>query len=126
MTRLATDAKRGGARRQPCRPDGEAARLNSFLRSGLTFSIERGPRSGELPGRREGERRGSGEPVRGVLTVAMAGGAERAAASIVVAGRSRRGRLLAIASCLADCAMALGLGAGVYEARPRRGGGEMP
>ena len=126
MERLATDAKRGEARRRTRRADGEVARLNSFLRSNLTFSLEGDVWREWSPDSPGGPPCPAGAPVRGTLTVATPGGAKRTTASVVAGGWSRRGRLLAIAGCLAECAMTLGLGAGVYDACGDRKANEMP
>lgn len=108
-------------------------RLNRILRSGLTFSLEPeveaqrpGCRRGGLPhagGLREDEparARGSvGEAgrARGVLLMVCEDGRHRSATCSVPITGSERRRRLSISRGLSECAMALGLGTGVYRGR---------
>lgn len=81
-------------------------RLNTQLRPGIHFSVARGE-------------------AMGTLVFRAPGGRDLVASFPVLPAGSRRRLLLSVAASLAECAMELGLGAGVYHtsvavARPSR------
>ena len=94
----------------------DIARLNEMLRAGLSFELvglESLPTSAGARGARdEAVVRASG-----VLAQAVRGAARRVASHPVALAARRRDRLLALSSCLAECAMDLGLGVGVCRGR---------
>lgn len=67
----------------------------------------------------------SGEVAAGVLVARLADGRERRAVSPLAGASSRRALLLRLSSCLAECAMSLGLGTAVYR-RPAAPGDDRP
>jgi len=109
----------------------DVERLNRLLRSGLTFHVE--PDGGQgapvfagggqpsltrlaasecarpSPGGR------SASSARGVLVMVLEDGRRRTAACSIPITDSERGRRLSISCGLSECAMALGLGTGVYR-----------
>jgi hypothetical protein len=114
----------------------DVERVNRLLRSGLTFSVEperggdpRAPRESRArprtrPGRTERGRPsredGGARAARAVLVMALEDGRCRAASCPIPGWTSERGRLLSISRGLSECAMALGLGTGVYRRRGER------
>jgi hypothetical protein len=87
--------------------------LNGLLRSGLTFHVEAdGGRERAAVGAQ-----GRGPRARGVLVMALDDGRRRVAACAVAIVGSERGRRLSMSRGLSECAMALGLGVGVYRRR---------
>jgi hypothetical protein len=112
----------------------DVERLNRILRSGLTFSLEpefearrperirNGPSGPErcrpaVSGRGHGSV-GEARRARGVLLMVGEDGRCRSAACSVPITGSERRRRLSISRGLSECAMALGLGTGVYRGRP--------
>lgn len=109
----------------------DVERLNRLLRSGLTFYIEPdggrdppGPvRGGLLPAPvraragcvHRGRAAEGAVATRGVLVMVFEDGRRQTASCSIPIGGSERGRLLAISRGLSECAMALGLGTGVYR-----------
>ena len=103
----------------------EVLRLNAVLGSGFSFRLRRAT----TPACRSGRglrrcRRGRQAPaqVAGVLTVATSRSTRESAAFPVRMGGRRRERLLALARCLADCAMDLGMGTAIYRKGRERSG----
>jgi hypothetical protein len=97
------------------RPD--IGRINALLRDNLRFEVARGgsPSSSSPPSSDAGASLRAALADRGVLTVELPDGRRLSAGAELTAPGSRRDRLLALAACLAECAMSLGLGAGVYS-----------
>ena len=98
----------------------DLARLNSLLRANLQFAVE--PVCSRDPGcvgpdapRDSSPVRAPAATIRGVLTHRAAGGRQRSAWFPVVCSTARRQQLHSLARSLAECAMILGLGAGVYR-----------
>lgn len=95
----------------------DVARLNGLLGVGISFELISvdvvvGDATGE-------QRRGRASPAAprvasGILILGEGGTVRRVASRPVALSRRRRDRFLALASCLAECAMDLGLGIGVY------------
>ena len=97
------------------RPFGEAlARLNGMLGDNLTFSIEG---TDSRPGARGSLERTCGlESVQmAVLVVARPGGRSTSVTCPVPVSGAHRSSLLSVAVSLAECAMLVGLGTGVYR-----------
>lgn len=94
----------------------ELERLNALLGKGISFELLPAAGGVEAAGRGRVSEEGllCSSPASGVLTLGRAG-REVAAARPLPLPRGRRERLLALASCLAECAMDLGLGAAVYR-----------
>jgi hypothetical protein len=89
-------------------PDVDAlARLNAHLGLGLRFELGTEESTGSLPGPRI---------LSGILEHRPVRGRRRTATFPVVHSAERRRFLLSVAGSLAECAMDLGLGAGVYHA----------
>jgi len=99
-------------------PRDDVRRLNAVLGSGFSFRLRRVSAAGNRSGRGSRERRGGRTApvqVTGVLTVATSGSTHESAPFPVCTEGRRRERLLALARCLAECAMDLGMGAAIYK-----------
>ncbi len=79
----------------------DLARLNSLLVAGIRFAVE--------------STREPASTARGVLTHRASGRRQRSASFPVICSAVRRQLLHSLARSLAECAMTLGLGAGVYR-----------
>lgn len=94
-----------------------------MLHAGLSFWLAPAAK-GQPPepwaGFERGEPPGASLEASGVLVQGCAGGVLRTASRAVTLAAARRDRLLALASCLAECAMDLGLGTGIYRRWPHR------
>lgn len=97
------------------RPD--IGRINALLKDNLRFEVSRSgsPALARCPSSVSGAGLGAALADRGVLTLELPNGSRLSAGAELKVPGSRRGRLLALAACLAECAMSLGLGAGVYS-----------
>lgn len=105
-------------RRQDEALSADVAQLNGLLGVGISFRLVSGDgdAGGMGPGGHRGGASWNGSSIAsGVLTLGEKGNARRAASRPVALSRRRRDRLLALASCLAECAMDLGIGIGVYR-----------
>ncbi|MBM3307905.1 MAG: hypothetical protein FJY74_06235 [Candidatus Eisenbacteria bacterium] len=91
---------------------GDVERLNGLLADDLVFLVVDPSLT-----RSRADPRGATQPrtASGILVVRSAGGAERRASSSIARPASRRAGLAALSACLAECAMSLGLGTGVYR-----------
>ncbi len=112
-------------------PD-DLARLNSLLGADLRFAVEstcscdsgcaepdaRAGCGGQSVRAGCGPTREPASTARGVLMHGASGGRQRSAWFPVVCSRARRKLLHSLAGSLAECAMALGLGAGIYRGSP--------
>ncbi|MBD3366718.1 MAG: hypothetical protein GF405_00920 [Candidatus Eisenbacteria bacterium] len=85
----------------------DLARINRSLRDDLSVSVVTGP---SVPGRAP---RREGTSV--VLSYRLPDGRLRSVSSPLARGRHDRRRRLALAASVAECAMTLGLGAGIYR-----------
>jgi hypothetical protein len=104
------------AARPPARDD--VRRLNAVLGLGLSFRLRRVSISTERRSKGPRERRGgtvAPARVAGVLTVATPFSTRESAPFPVRTGGRRRELLLALACCLAECAMDLGMGTAIYR-----------
>jgi hypothetical protein len=99
----------------------DIARLNGVLADHLRFAIQAGSAAATDRDPREarGMRPGREDVASGVLTMTLPDGATRTVTRPLVATGRRRYLLLSLSTCLAECAMALGLGAGVYRRSAR-------
>lgn len=81
----------------------DIARINARLRDGLSVALARSDAVGRAG-------------VEGlVLFVELPDGGRRSAWRPLGLGRRGRRRRLALAACIAECAMSVGLGAGIYR-----------
>jgi hypothetical protein len=102
----------------------ELARLNEALGAHLSLSLERGGAGGggceaaHERGRRPG-------PETAVLVAVTSNGTRRSASCPVAPATRRRRQLLALAASVAECAMDLGVGTGLYR-RGRTGQAPIP
>ena len=99
---------------------GDLARLNSRLAENLRFAVEptcsRGAvRVGQYACVERSPAREATATARGVLVYGASEGRQRSASFPVVCSAVRRLLLHSLARSLAECAMTLGLGAGVYR-----------
>jgi len=99
---------------------GDVARLNSRLAENLLFAVESTwSRDAARVGRdacvERSPAREATATVRGVLVYWASEGRQRSASFPVICSVVRRRLLHSLARSLAECAMALGLGAGVYR-----------
>lgn len=101
----------------------EIARLNGMLSAGLSFRLAAVDHVAYLEPPPPGGPSFRAAPLvaSGVLVHGRRDGALRVASRPVMLAPKRRDRLLALASCLAECAMDLGLGTGVYGPSLRAG-----
>jgi len=101
----------------------ELARLNEALGEHLSLYLEHGEASavGRVLPRASGRRHGLGTAV---LVAVTSNGARRTARCPVAPATRRRRQLLALAASIAECAMQLGLGTGLY--RPAQHGQAPP
>jgi len=95
---------------RPASLESDIEQLNRRLRRGLTVAVSTGGGRGARPGL-------SG-PIIVTLFQRLPDGRLRSVARRLGAGRHDRRRRVALAATVADCAMELGLGAGIY--RPGR------
>jgi len=112
----------------------DLARLNSTLRADISFDVKQsccGDSTAAAPDSFASRNvvRLRGPAAMGVLVHTAANGGSKSASCPVVCSQARRQLLHSLAGSLAECAMTLGLGAGVYHghrggAAPR--GGESP
>ncbi len=96
----------------------DVAQLNALLGVGISFELT--SFGVAIEGAVGQQRRGGASPsalrvASGVLILGEGGTVRRVASRPVALSRRRRDRFLALASCLAECAMDLGLGIGVYR-----------
>lgn len=109
----------------------DLARLNRALAVNLRFGVA-SPNSvvGEVSARRSGRRAEEGPAEAGILEMELSGGATRRAIHLIAANSPHRRHLHLLAACLAECAMELGLGTGIYRteraAASLRGAGAPP
>jgi len=101
----------------------DVLRLNAGLGSEFSFHLRRvsAPARRRAGGLRE-RRRLTPTQAAGVLTVATTRSTRESAAFPVRMGGRRRERLLALARCLAECAMDLGMGTAIYKKGRERSG----
>jgi hypothetical protein len=92
------------------------ARLNAALRPGIRFDVKEAATPSEGSGRRALSG-GAATPRTGVLELSSSWGARSRAACPLASEVAPRRRHHALAGCLAECAMLLGLGTGVYRVR---------
>ena len=96
----------------------DIAQLNGLLGVGISFELTSFDVAvGAMGGQ---QRRGCASPTAprvasGVLILGEGDTVRRIASRPVALSRRRRDRFLALASCLAECAMDLGLGIGIYR-----------
>ena len=108
--------RRGGGAVDPC----DLARLNSLLAENLRFAVEStcscdGVRAGQDTCVERSPARDASATARGVLTHRASEGRQKSASFPVVCSGARRLLQHSVARSLAECAMTLGLGAGVYR-----------
>ncbi len=99
---------------------GDLARLNSLLAKDLRFAVESTcsrdtVRAGQDACAERSPAREATATARGVLVYGASEGRQRSASFPVVCSAVRRRLLHSLARSLAECAMTLGLGAGVYR-----------
>jgi hypothetical protein len=99
---------------------GDVARLNDLLDSGVSFTLENAPPRREVGGGHPTELRvpEADDPTRrasGVLELETPSGTRARASCPVTMRASRRAALHSLAACLAECAMSLGVGTGIYR-----------
>ena len=98
----------GGDLEKPIQLSEDVELLNRTLRSGVRFEIRRPP-SGLTSCQGDGYCF-----LIGALHTELKVGCSASAVSLFVTAETNRERRLVLAMCLADCAMALGLGTGIF------------